>query len=428
MTDSRSRDLSLRYGAGMQEAELPRNWNVFMPGYAAVHARRSGHELIREAMQRPLGAPPLRDVAYGKSIVVLVPDKTRRAASDVVLPLLLDELASAGVRDEQVCILFAMGTHAGQSHEERTALLGDQIMKRYRVVEHDARDIESCVHVGTTKYGTPVLLNRLVVEADTVLIAGTVVHHYFAGFGGGPKMFLPGVAAYESAVANHRRTITEQGMFHPGCRDGNLTGNPVAEDIADAARFFPPCWYFAAVLDEHGQIAAAVCGDLMQAHASACAIVHDLYSVGITGQFPLCIASAGGYPKDVNLIQSHKALHHAAYTVEDGGTLICLAECMDGIGNNDFLKWFDYASDEEFRHALLNRYSMNAHTALALKEKTSRLRVILVTSLNEAVVRSMGMEHARSLSDALALLAPMDEMNLDVCVLRNASLTVPVLR
>jgi lactate racemase len=369
----------------------------------------------------------LREAVQGEKIVVIVPDKTRRAATDVVLPLLLDELAQAGVRGEQVCILFATGTHAAQSDEERAALLGHHIMKRYRVVEHDSRDNESCVYVGTTEYGTPVLLNRLVVEADTVLIAGTVVHHYFAGFGGGPKMFLPGVAAYESAVANHRRTITEEGTFHPGCRDGNLAGNPVAEDIAAAARFFPPCWYCTTVLDEHGEIAAAVCGDLMQAHASACAIVHDLYSVGIARRFPICIASAGGYPKDVNLIQAHKALHHAAYTIEDGGTLICLAECIEGIGNSDFMTWFDYVCEDDFRAALLHRYSMNAHTALALKEKTSRLRVILVTALSENIVRTMGMEYAHSLSDALDLLAPLHDIECDVCVLQNASLTVPVL-
>ncbi|MCZ7558362.1 MAG: nickel-dependent lactate racemase [Bacteroidia bacterium] len=426
MTDSRSRNLSLRFGAGVQEALLPHHWNMFMPGNAAPPARRSGHDIIQEALREPIGAPPLRNVIRGGNIVVLVPDKTRRAASDLVLPLLLDELTAAGVRDEQVSILFATGTHAGQSPEERAALLGEGIMRRYRVVEHDSRDTEASVYVGRTKYGTPILLNRLVVEADLVLIAGTVVHHYFAGFGGGPKMFLPGVAAYESAVANHRRTITEQGTFHPACRDGNLVGNPVAEDIADAVRFFPPSWYFAAILDEHEHVAAAVCGDLMQAHASACASVHDLYSVSLHRRYPLCIASAGGYPKDVNLIQAHKALHHAAYTVEDGGALICLAECPDGIGNSSFLEWFRYANAEDFRQALLHRYTMNAHTALALKEKTSRLRVILVTALDADVVAAMGMEYAATLADALELLTPMNDLTLDICVLRNASLTVPV--
>jgi lactate racemase len=426
MFSSGNRVLSLHYGAGVQEAVLPPNWNVHMPEGASRNVKRPGHEVVLEALARPIAAPPLRESVHGNSIVILVPDKTRRAATDVVLPTLLNELACAGIDDDQITIMFATGTHAAQTGEERKQLLGEEVFRRFRIEEHDARDASACVLLGETRFGTPVLLNRRVVEADFVLVAGTVVHHYFAGFGGGAKMFLPGVAAYETATTNHRRTITAEGGFHTACRDGNVFGNPVMDDILDAVRFFPPCWYFAAILDEGGDIAAAVCGDLLAAHQAGCEIVDTLFTEHVGRRSEVCIASAGGYPKDINLIQSHKAIHHAHYAVADGGTLICVAECREGIGNSRFLDWFRYADATAFRDALLTRYSMNAHTALSLREKTEKMRIILVSSINQEVVQLMGMEHASSLEAAVAMAAGPADAYVYAIVLPNASLTVPV--
>ncbi len=427
MISSRSRVLSLRYGAGVQEAVLPPHWNIRMPGPASHNVERTGHAVVLDALAHPISAPPLREVVHGNRIVILVPDKTRRAATDVVLPLLLNELAAAGIRDDQITIMFATGTHPAQTAEEQQQLLGPEIHRRFRIEEHDARDASACVRLGSTKFGTPVLLNRRVAEADFVIVAGTVVHHYFAGFGGGAKMFLPGVAAYETAVANHRRTITAAGEFHTACRDGNIEGNPVMDDILDAVRFFPPCWYFAAILDDGGEIAEAVCGDLLAAHSAGCAVVHDMFAVRIEHKSSLCIASAGGSPKDINFIQSHKAIHHAHYAVADGGTLICLAECVDGIGNSGFLDWFHYEDEHSFREALLSRYSMNAHTALALRMKVQRMRIIFVSSLDPEIVRLMGMIPAATLSEAVELADGSGTSLTDALVIPNASLIVPVI-
>ena len=408
----------------MQEARLPQDWITYVPGSAPPLAEHTGHDVVQHALDHPIGAPPLRSVATGRSIVILVPDKTRRAATDIVLPCLLNELQLAGIEDHCITIVFATGTHPPQTQAEQEAILGPGMHGRFNVIEHNARDESACVLLGTTRFGTPVLLNRAVAEADFVIVAGTIVHHYFAGFGGGAKMFLPGVAAYSSAVTNHRRTVTPGGTFHSACRDGNIDGNPVMEDILDAARFFPPCWYMAAILDSKGNIADAVCGDLLEAHRAGCAIVDRMYALPLERQVRVCIAGAGGFPKDINFIQSHKAIHHAHVTVQDGGSLICLTECREGIGNTSFLDWFRYADDASFREALLTKYAMNAHTALAVREKASRLRIILVTSLDPDTVRLMGIEPAHTLQQGIDMVQAAEPGALEALILQNASMTV----
>jgi lactate racemase len=426
MRFSRVRSLSLRYGAGVQEATLPSDWNSLMPGPASPRVKQAGHDIISSALGQPLAAPRLRDAVHGDSIVILVPDKTRNAATAMVLPLLIDELEHAGVRDEHITIVFATGTHPPQSVEEQRELLGPAILKRYTVVQHNARNNEECIHVGDTCYGTPVALNRIVANADFVVLAGTIVHHYFAGFGGGAKMFLPGVAAYNTAVINHKRTLTPDGRFHQGCRDGNTTGNPVLDDIHDALRFCPPHWYVATVIDAEGDIAAAVCGDLRAAHEKGCSIVHEMFSIPLQKDVDICIASAGGYPRDINFIQAHKSIHHAHYALREGGTLICLAECREGVGNETFHEYFQHRDEAAFRDAVLNQYSMNAHTALAVREKSLRFRIIMVTGLAATLMDQMGIEKASSLQEAISLAGRGQPASPDVLILPNASLSVPV--
>lgn len=397
-----------------------------MLGADVPQGTRTEHACITAALAAPIAAPALHEAARGaRQVSVLVSDKTRKCRTEIFLPYLLDELRRAGIADDGIRIVFATGTHPPQSEAERRAIVGDAVYERYRVLEHNARDSASCVHCGTTRFGTPVLLNRVVAASDFVVAAGTIVHHYFAGFGGGAKLFVPGVAAYDTAVRNHRRTITDEGRFHPACRDGNVDGNPVMEDIQDAVRFFPPSWYFAALLDAHGVIADAVAGDLREAHRVGAARVHAMYSVPIARRADVCIASAGGFPKDINFIQAHKSIHHAHYATRPGGTLICLAECREGLGNEDLARWFAIQDDEEFRRSLRHEYAMNAHTALAVREKGAAMRVILVSSLPEALVRSMRMEPAASLDAAIAMAAGALPDGAHAYVMEQASLFVP---
>jgi nickel-dependent lactate racemase len=420
--------LELRYGSGKQHAALPSDWHRHRLRTATTHEWRSEDEVIEQTLAAPFGRSLEEFLNPAAPLLFLVSDKTRRCQTSVFLPHLLSVVHSVGIPRKRVEILFASGTHTAQSETEKRALLGDAIYDQYRVREHNARDEDQCVELGITRFGTPVRVNRSLAEAAQVIATGTVVHHYFAGFGGGAKLFVPGVAAYSTAIANHRLTITNDGSFHPGCTDGNLEGNPVIEDIMDARRFMPPHWYFAALLDDHGRITDGVCGDMESAHQEGCRRVDARFRCPIDKVSDLTIVSAGGYPKDINFIQSHKALHHASYSTRDGGGIICLAECREGIGNDRFMEWFAYDDEPSFRNALLTRYAMNAHTALAMREKAKRHRIIFVSMLRESDVTAMGMEAAPSLEAAVSMMRSTLPARADVALLENGSLTVPLLR
>ncbi|MCB2205664.1 nickel-dependent lactate racemase [bacterium] len=418
--------LELPYGSGVQRAEVPHSWKLRTLS-SVPHAKgRAERSIVMDTLDAPINAPALEDfVRPGERVLILVSDKTRRCRTDLFLPILLERLALSGVKDDDITILFATGTHPAQSEEEQRAILGDEVYRRYTIREHDARDISACVHVGTTAAGTDIHINRLVAEADRVIATGTIVHHYFAGFGGGAKLFVPGVASYETAVANHRRTITAEGSFHPGCADGRIEGNPVITDILDAFRFMPPTWYFAALLDEQGSIADAVCGDLLSAHDEGCRRVEAQYGVPLDSRADLVIVSTGGFPKDINFIQSHKSLHHASYATRKGGHIVFLAECREGIGNEALLPWFDIPAGEQLRNALLERYAMNAHTALAMREKAWRFGIRMLTAMDGLIVRRLGMQPVNSLQQAIDVLKEELPDDADVLILPNGSLVVP---
>lgn len=428
MTAEAEASLHLPYGSGVQNAEAPRHWKLRTLRTVPHTGGRSERSVVMDTLAAPIGAGTLEDtVRPGENILILVPDKTRRCRTDVFLPILLETLAGCGIPDEAITILFATGTHPPQTPEERIALLGADICARYRVCEHDARDAAAQEYAGTTAAGTEIRLNLLVRAADRVIATGTIVHHYFAGFGGGAKLFVPGVAAHETAVTNHRRTITPDGRFHPGCTDGAVKGNPVIGDILDAVRFLPPTWYFAALLDEGGRIVDGVCGDLIAAHEEGCRRVDAHYRVDVERAADVVIVSTGGFPKDINFIQAHKSLHHASYVTREGGSMVFLAECREGVGNDTFLPWFDLPDGAPLREALLQRYAMNAHTALAMREKAARFDIHMVTALPDEVVRRLGMQPQPSLAAALAAVAAR-QSGTDALVIENGSLLVPRLR
>jgi lactate racemase len=418
--------LTLAYGTATEAAQLPPSWRPIVLRTVPPPAERSESFLIGHALDHPIGAETLENLLRPDDRVTLVvPDKTRACRGELLFPAVLQRIEASGVAPERITVLIATGTHPAQSSAEIRALLGDDILARYRVVEHDSRDPRACVPVGRTERGTPVSLNRVLLESTRAVAVGTIVHHYFAGFGGGPKMFVPGCAAYETAVSNHRRTLLPDGSFHPRCADGVTAGNPVIEDIHDALRFAPPSWYAATILSEDGRVCAAVAGDIRAAHDAGTRIVDDLYRIPFTAPSDVTIVSAGGHPKDINFIQAHKALHHAQYATRPGGVIVCLAACVDGLGNASFTDWFAAMTESEFTAALSARYSMNAHTAVALKEKTRRYTIIFVSALPRDLVARLGMTPASTLAEAVRLAYAFLPDARSVHVIPNGSLTVP---
>ena len=386
-------------------------------------------EVIQQALEAPLNSLPLEKIVRkGEKTCIVVPDRTRVCQAAVFLPIIIERLNQCGINQQDITILMANGTHRKNTPAEEIEILGEAIFKQIKVIEHDCHDLTTLIHLGETEAGTPIYINRALVRAERVIVTGGVLHHYFAGFGGGPKLIVPGCAGYETILHNHRFTIHPFfPALQPGCQEGNLADNPVYLDLQDALKFVTVDFSLNVVLDEKGLINQAFAGELGAAHQAACTAVNRLHTIPFRQKADLVIASGGGYPKDLNLIQVHKALHHAFNTVKEGGILILLAQCRDGIGSQTFLEWFDGEPTRAMMHQnLLHHFKINGNTALALKMKTDAAHIILISALDENLVRKLGMTPAQSIKAALDLAYSQLTPQFDCIVIPDAAAYLPL--
>lgn len=394
--------IELKYGGGTQRGELPFSAPTLTPQIAPPS--EPAETLVRRALAAPLGAPPLRaTVRAGERVVIVTSDITRYTGSEIYLPLLVEELSRCGIEDRQICILVALGIHRPQTAAEQRKIVGP-LYGRIEVVDHDCDDAEQLVELGVTAGGIPVAVNRRLVEADRVIVTGTVGFHYFAGFGGGRKGLIPGVAARETCMASHFAVFNPapQRGKHPQAVPGELEENPVHRNLLEAARMVRCDLLLNTVLAPDKAILGVYAGALEEAHLAACAQVRQLYQPA-TEPVDLAIISSGGEPKDINLVQAQKALDYCSRAVREGGTIILLAACRDGFGHEQFFPWFDYQDLDLFEEALRADYQINGQTAHALLSKARRFRVLLVSGFDAETCVRMGMEKAADLQQAIGM-------------------------
>ena len=414
----------LKYGHSSLKIDLPDtiHWQVLSK--TILSSPHSQTDIISQAVNDLVLKIERDSPPRNPSVLIIVPDHTRLCQLPLVLPLLTRKLED--VFSARISILVANGSHVLQPRETIKSLVGEEIYDTYPVEQHDSRDRQTLVHAGTSSYGTPFYLNKRVPEADVVVTVSAILFHYFAGFGGGPKMIMPGVAGYETIRINHRRTIDPRtGTFHTGCNDGNLDSNPVYRDLVEIMQFTPRCNSIQVALDVNGEIVKAEAGALVEAQREIVRFVRDAYSIRLERRARVVIASAGGFPRDVNLIQAHKAIHHAFQAVEEGGFLVVVAECREGIGSNTFMEYFTGGSATEIGVRLLDDYKINGHTALALKTKTEKAHIVFVSSLDEAMVKRTGMIPEKSVDQALSRVLENISAGEMGYILPLASLFVP---
>ena len=394
---------SLPYGAGILSLALPDSVSVQVVRPPRTVALLDVEDSLYRALDHPVSSVPFDEyLQRGSPVTIIVPDKTRQSGIATLLPLVLRRIHRRGISAEVVRILFANGTHGPQTEEEKRSIVGDTVYESYPVYDHDPNSDNELITVGRTTRGTDVRINALAAESPVVISLGAIIHHYFAGFGGGPKMIVPGIAAYSTALQNHRLTLTENGDFNPHCRDGNIDRNPVYEDIVEAVRLCSPVFFIGILLDTEGNITDIIAGDAVEAHRSGSKKADRQFRVPIRGKTDVVITSGGGYPRDSTMIQSHKALHHAYEAVRNGGTILCCAECRDGIGSSTFMEWFEHSSMTAMKTELVNHYTLNGHTALALQEKLATTKIIFLSMLDPTLVKRMGMIPASSMHDGVA--------------------------
>lgn len=367
----------------------------------------------RAVLDAPTGAARLRDqVGTGSRVAVIVNDNTRWANTPAFLPILLGKLLAAGVRDRDLVVTFATGAHRPLSRGEQEALVGAEA-RALTLVNHDCR-AQDLVYLGTTRRGTPVHLNRAVAAADLRVLTGSIVPHFFAGFGGGRKALVPGVAGYATITANHRL------MLLPGAETGRLRGNPVHEDLVEAAGLCGPSFLFNVVLDGE-RLLGAFAGDLVAAHVEGCRLAARLAWAHLERPADLVVASAGGLPYDLNFYQAQKALDNAARAARPGGAVLLVAACGEGWGSEAFVRYMrSYPDRASVERALTEEFVLGGHKAYAVRRVLEHCRVYLCSDLPAAEVRALGMLPVTSVEEVVAAESPAV-----TCLIPLASKTVP---
>ena len=362
---------------------------------------------IGEALDRPIDSQPLDEtVRAGERVLLVVPDATRQSGCAQIVNLVVRRLIANGSAPSDINIIFATGIHRPVTDEEKEFLLTPFIAQRIKTLRHNANDPIRNFRVGETSTGLPVELNWILTEYDHVVLVGSVTFHYFAGFTGGRKLICPGLASAKTIEATHKLAFDCQTRDRrSGVGTALLDGNPVHQTFQEAASFIGPSFAITTVVNNAGEVTEVFCGNWITSHGQACDGYLASHCVEISERRDVVVASCGGHPLDINMIQAHKTLETASYACKDGGTIILLAECVDGLGRADFIDWFKSSSSDDLAVRLCANYQVNGQTAWSLLRKTERFNVEILTSLDKPEVEKLGMKKITDLEQTTRRLA-----------------------
>jgi len=404
--------IPLKYGDEILEFKSPGNYPILEAGEPEFKITLKG---FREELLKALD----KRIKPQDSVAIVIADKTRLCEYPTYLPVLCDSLKELGVRHGNIKFYIAYGTHKQQSEEESQKAYGT-VYNNYNFIHHNCDDKAIFVNRGKSSRDTGILIRGDILETDLIICFGAISHHYFAGFGGGRKLIFPGLGARKAIHQNHRLFLEpRRKSLHPNCRPGILEDNPLAEDLFEYEKYCPPRLDIHAILNSKGRVCKLLIGSTREDFIRACENHHQHFSISTGERFDIVIASAGGYPKDINFIQAHKSIHNAASFVKDGGQLFILAECRDAVGSDIFLPWFKMEQPAAF-NKLLEDYQGNGGTALALMEKTKRIKIAILSRLEEAVCRQIQLRPTGITEISDILSSPRHNL----AIIKNASVLV----
>lgn len=419
----------LPYGESTIEADVPDDATVLTP--APVAALDDPGAAVRRALDAPLGRRPLREmVRPGQRAAIVVSDVTRPVPNQVILPPILETLEAGGVARGDITIVVGTGLHRVSRPDEHRRFLGDAIMRDYRIVDHDARDVSTLVFCATGPRTMGVWLNREYLNADLRIITGFVEPHLFAGYSGGGKAVMPGVAGGDEIMANHNATM----IGHPKATWCTTEGNPIFEQMRDVALKTDPTFTVNVTLDEHKRITGVFAGELRAAHDAAIAQAASQSMRPIPHLYDVVVVTNMGYPADLNLYQAVKGMSVGAQAVAPGGAIVLVAECREGVGGDEYV---DLMRSGDSPHALLQRFESSDHRTLHDQWQVqvqamvqARADVYLHSTLDRATTESA---HVRYAGDVTSTVAELIEAKraatghpASVCVMPWGQLTVPV--
>jgi len=337
---------------------------------------------VRLALVEPIGSQRLKELlSPNDRAVILVSDISRPVPSKILLPPILAEIKIAGLDDNQVKIVFGLGVHRKQTEEEKKDLVGKKIYERIECIDHD---IEDCEQVGVTSWGTKAEVFRKVLEADFVIATGSLEFHYFAGYSGGVKALAPGVCSQATIESNHSL------FLHPDAKAGMLTGNPLREELEEIAAMVGVDFMVNAVLNPQKEIIKVVAGDVTAAHRAGAEYIDRMYRLPIDEPADIVITSPGGFPKDINLYQAHKAIQNALPAVKKGGIVLTVGCCKEGIGEESFARALtEDLSLNERVDELKSKFIQGRHIASQMAKIQLEHRIYLVSDLPQEVTNNL---------------------------------------
>lgn len=416
--------VNVAYGRAGLPVELPDDQTtVIEPSHRdGVPDERAA---VRQALEQPIAAPPLREWWLpGKSVCIVFTDITRATPNERLIPWILEYLHEQGVRDEDMCLLNSTGTHRGNTPEELDIMLTPAVARRYKVVNHDCHATHEMVQFGVTKGGKPAWINKHLVHADVRIITGFIEPHFFAGFSGGPKGIMPGVAGLETVMNNHGALM----IGDPNAVFGILDENPIWCEMRDIALRIGPSFLLNVTLNEKRQITGVFTGDLLKAHRQGCEFVRDTAMQRVEGAFDVVVTSNSGYPLDMNLYQGVKGMAAAARVLRPGGLMILACECSEGVpAGSPFDKLLRESSGpDDILEKLAQPDFVRAEQWQAQIQSliSKRARVLLYSSLPAETVRTCHLtpcdDVSRAVREELARIGPQGR----VAVLPQGPLTI----
>ncbi|MGM0379466.1 MAG: nickel-dependent lactate racemase [Bacillota bacterium] len=412
---------NIKYGKDKKTFTIDKNLNYEVLKPKEIKTTQNESELINQALNNPIESKMIKD-SFNKEdkISIVTSDITRPLPSYKILPHIIKRLKNIGIKEKNITIIFALGSHRKHSDLEKEKLVGKEIYNSNIILKD--HDMEKCINLGKCKNNTPVDVLNKVVQSDRVICLGNIDYHYFAGYSGGMKAIMPGVSSWEAISENHSN------MIKPEAQTGNLETNPVRQDIDEVLDFVNVDYIFNVVLDTNKHILKAFFGHPIKAHREGCKYLDSLYEVEIKKKFDIVIASPGGFPKDINLYQSQKSLDNAKHATKNYGIIILVAKLNDRFGEEKFKNWMLNKKPDEMIKDLEKKFQLGAHKAVAIAKIIKNKKIYLISDLDDKVVNKIGFLPFDNVQNALNKAIEESDENLSVAFIPSSGTTLPKLK
>lgn len=418
-------EVFLAYGKDGLKINVPERAKIVEPKH--VESAEDDHQLVLNALRNPIGTKPLKEMVKSTDkVVIVISDITRPTPNHKLVPWILEELPHVPI--ENVTIINGTATHRDQTTEEFVAMLGEKVVDTVRIINHHCHENEELKQVGTSRFGCEVFLNKEYAEADFKIVTGFIEPHFFAGFSGGPKGVMPGIAGIETILTFHNAKM----IGHPLATWGIIENNPLQEMAREVNGFCPPDFLLNVALNGKKEITNVFAGELVAAHAAGCAYVKEHAMIECDQRYDVVITTNSGYPLDQNLYQAVKGINAAQKVVKKGGTIICAAECIEGMPEHgNFVKILDMRNTSTELLEMINEPSFKMFDQWEAQRLAMMLEwaeVYIYSTLPDESVRIAMLKPTKSIEKTLQELADKYGDMMSIAVLPLGPLTIPYVK